>query len=124
MFLDKFSIAGTIFKTRADLVNIKQREGKSLMSYLERFKKMYDEIEGISQDMVIAYFECGFRSRMLYTELELRKPETISEMFNVACKVALVEGSTHESIFKKKERYLKASPHERREPDRWRHSLC
>lgn len=73
---------------------------------------MYNEIEGISQDTVITCFEGGFRSRMLYTELQLQKLETIGEMFNVACKVALNEGSAQESQYKKKEKYAEASPQE------------
>lgn len=68
MFLDKFSTAGTIPKTRGDLANIKQREDESLLYFLEHFKKTYDEIERISQNIVIIYFEGEFRSRMLYIE--------------------------------------------------------
>lgn len=37
--LDKFSIAGTIPKTRGDPADIKQHEGETLLSFLERFKK-------------------------------------------------------------------------------------
>lgn len=85
--MDKFSTVGTIPKTRGDLANIKQKEGKSLLSYLERFKRTYDEIEGISQDTVITCFEGVFRSRMLYTKLQFRKPKNIGEMFNVAHKL-------------------------------------
>lgn len=48
IFLDKFNTTRTIAKTREDLANIKQRDDESLLSFLERFKKMYDEIEGIS----------------------------------------------------------------------------
>lgn len=51
LFLDKFRTVGTILKTRGDLVNIKQREDKSLLSYLEWFKKIYEEIEVISQEV-------------------------------------------------------------------------
>lgn len=77
------------------------------MSYLEQFKKTYDEIEGISQDSVITYFKGGFRSRMLYIELQLRKPKTIGEMFNIAQKVALTKGSAQESQPWRKERPAK-----------------
>lgn len=97
LFLDKFNTVGTISKTRGDLVNIKQREDESLLSYLDRFKKTYDEIEGISQDTVITCFQGELRSRMLYMELQLRKLETIGEIFNVARKVALAEGSAQNS---------------------------
>lgn len=101
LFLDKLSTAGTIPITRGDLTNIKQRDDESLLSYLDRFKRMYDKI---SQDTVITCFEGGFRSRMLYMELQLRKPETIGEMFSVAWKVALAEGSAQESQPRRKER--------------------
>lgn len=102
LLLDKFSTAGTIPKTRGDLVNIKQRDDETLLSFLERFKKTYDDIEGINQDTVITYFEGGFQFRMLHTELQLRKLGTIGEMFNVARKVALAESSTLESTIEKK----------------------
>lgn len=104
LFLDKFNIAGSIPKTRRDLANIKQRDEESPLSYLDRLKKTYDEIEGISQDTVIMCFEGGFKSRMLYIEFQLRKPETIGEMFNVARKVALAEGSAQDGQPKRKER--------------------
>lgn len=44
------------------------------------------------------------------TELQLRKPETIGEVFNVARKVALTEGSAQGSHYRKKERYIETSP--------------
>lgn len=50
MFLDKFTTVGEIPKTRGDLTNIKQRDDEPLLDYLERFKKTYDEIKGLSQD--------------------------------------------------------------------------
>lgn len=109
LFLDKFSTSGTITKTRGDLANIKQKEDESLLSYLERFKKTYDEIEGINQDTVITCFEGYFRSRILYTELQQRKSETIGEMFSIAWKVALPQGSTQDSQFKRKDRYREVS---------------
>lgn len=46
---------------------------------------------------------------MLYTELQLRKPETIGEMFNVARKVALEEGSEQDTHFKKEDKFSKVS---------------
>lgn len=97
MFVDKINTTGTIAKTRGALANIKQRDDDSLLSFLERFKKTYDKIEGINQDIVITCFERGFKSKMLNTELQLRKPETIREMFNVARKMALAECSVLES---------------------------
>lgn len=108
LFLDKFSTTGTISKIMGDLTNIIQREGESLLSFLERFKKTYDEIEGISQDTLITCFEGGFRSRILYTGLQLRKSETIGKMFSVARKVALKEESAQESQFRKKEKVAEA----------------
>lgn len=45
---------------------------------------------------------------MLYTELQLRKSETIGEMFSVAHKLALAEGSAQESQYRKKEKATKA----------------
>lgn len=59
-FLDKFSTARKIPKTRGDLANIKQREDKTLLVYLELFKRTYDEIEEISQDKTITCFEGRF----------------------------------------------------------------
>lgn len=37
LFLDKFSTASTIPRTRGDLANIKQRDDESLLSYQDRF---------------------------------------------------------------------------------------
>lgn len=61
--MEKFNAARTIPKTRGDLAKIKQKEGESLLSYLERFKKTYDEIEEINQDTMITCFEGGFKSK-------------------------------------------------------------
>lgn len=120
LFLDKFSTTGTIPKTRGDLTNIKQGDNETLLAYLECFKKTYDEIKGLSQDTVITCFEGEFRSRMLYTELQLHKFETIGEMFNVAFKVALAEGSAQEIHCKKREEYTETSPQDRRGKNRTR----
>lgn len=80
-------------------------DDETLLEYLERFKKIHYEINGITQDTMITYFEGGLRSKMLYIELQLRKPETIGEVFNVARKVALTEGSLPGPHFQRKERY-------------------
>lgn len=45
-FLDKFSTTGELPKTRGDLKNVKQKDDEPLLDYLERFKKIYNEIEG------------------------------------------------------------------------------
>lgn len=89
-------------KTWGDLANIKQREGETLLAYLKRFKKIYVEIEGISQDKVITCFEGKFRSRMKFIKLQLQKPEPISEVISVAHKAALAKGSPQELQYKKK----------------------
>lgn len=59
-FLDKFSTACAIPKTRGDLANMKQRDDETLLEYLERFKKRHYEIDGITQDTAITYFEVAF----------------------------------------------------------------
>lgn len=43
---------------------------------------------------------------MLYTDLQLRKPKTSGEMFNIARKVALAECSVLEFTYKKKDKPL------------------
>lgn len=59
---------------------------------------------------------------MLYTELQLSKSETIGEMFNVAQKVALVEGSAQESHIKRKDQHSEVPllPFDRRGNNRTR----
>lgn len=52
-FLDKFSTAGELPKMRGDMTNVKSRDDEPLLEYLEQFKKIYDKIEGLSQDTVI-----------------------------------------------------------------------
>lgn len=89
VFLDKFSTTGTIPKMSEDLGNVKYRDDETLLEYLKRFKKIHDEIGGITQDTAITCFKGGFRSKMLYTKLQLRKLKTICEMFSMAIKVAL-----------------------------------
>lgn len=92
-FLDKFSTTEKIPKTRGDFANIKQNEGETLLAYLERFRRTYNEIEEISQDTSITCFEGGFCLKMLFTKLHLREPETIGEVFNVSRRVTLAEDS-------------------------------
>lgn len=50
IFLDKFSTAREIPKTRGDLTTVKQGDDELLLDYLERFKQIYDDIEGLSQE--------------------------------------------------------------------------
>lgn len=88
-FLGKFSTVGELPTTMGDLTNIKQKDDELILEYLERFKKIYDEIEGLSQDTVITCFKGGLKSHTLKTEFELRNPRTIGEMFKTAKHVAL-----------------------------------
>lgn len=103
-------------KTRGDLANTKQRHDESLLSYLERFKKTYEDIEGLSQDTVITSFEGGFRSKTLFTELQFRKPTSIGAMFNVARQIALAKKMNKNSLHKVKKRPRNSIP--RRSPRR------
>lgn len=72
--LENFSTAGELPKTREDLTNVKQSDDEPLLEYWERFKRIYDKIEGHSQDTVITCFEEGLRSHALKTEFGLRHP--------------------------------------------------
>lgn len=89
MFLNKFSTIGEIAKTRGDLTNVKQCDGNLLFDYLERFKKVYDKIEGLSQDTIMTYFEGGLRSHALKMEFLLHRLQTFGEMFKTTKHVAL-----------------------------------
>lgn len=71
MFLDKFSTTGEIQKTSVDLTNVKQGDDEPLLDYLEGFKRINDDIEGLSQDIVVTYFEGRLRSHALKTEFGL-----------------------------------------------------
>lgn len=86
---DKFSTVGELPKTRGDLTNVKQKDDEPLMDYVKRFKKIYDEIEGLSQDTIITCFEGGLKSHALKTEFGLRHSQTIGEMFKTAKHIAL-----------------------------------
>lgn len=88
-FLDKFNTTSELPKTRGDLTNVKQRDDEPLLDYLERFKKIYHEIEGLSQDTVITYFKGGLKSYVLKMEFGLRHSRTLGEMFKTAKHVAL-----------------------------------
>lgn len=74
IFLDKFSTAKKILKSNGDLTNVKQGDDEPLLDYLETFKKIYDEIEGLGQDIVMTYFEGGLRTHALKIEFGLRHP--------------------------------------------------
>lgn len=56
---------------------------------------------------------------MLYTELQLRKPETIEEMFNIARKVDLEEGSEQDTHFKKEDKFSKVSSRFDKKRNNW-----
>lgn len=119
-FLDKFSTARKIPKTRRDLANIKQREDETLLAYLGRFKHTYNIIEEISQDTAITCFEGGFRSKMLFIELQLCKPKTIGKIFWEAQKVTLVEDNLHGIQNKRKERHSEIPPRDQKGKNRTR----
>lgn len=56
-FYGQICTIDAIPKTRDDLANVKQKEDKTLLVYIDHFKKVLDEIEGLSDDTVLTCFE-------------------------------------------------------------------
>lgn len=63
----KFCPARIIPETQGDLSNVKQDDGETLLVYIDRFKKVLDEIKGLNNDTVFTSF--GFKSSALAIQL-------------------------------------------------------
>ena len=53
MFLNAFATTGTLPKDKSDLSNVKQRKGESTLQYLQRFKQTLDDIQGLSEEVIM-----------------------------------------------------------------------
>lgn len=84
--MDKFNMTKVPLKTREDHINIKHWDKESLMSFLERFKNAYDEIEDFIDDAIHIYFEDGLKDQHLKFKLHLCPTLSISEIFYHASK--------------------------------------
>jgi hypothetical protein len=62
------------------------------LEYYERFKKVHDQIDGVSEDFAIKCFQGGLApGSILKIEFASRTPEDRSEMFRRAKKIASAE---------------------------------
>ena len=57
MFLNAFATARTLPKDKSDLSNIKQRKGESTVEYFQRFKLTLDDIQGLSEEVIMTYLK-------------------------------------------------------------------
>ena len=88
MFLNAFATAGTLPKDKSDLSNIKQRKGESTLQYLQRFKQTLDDIQGLSEEVIMTCFEGGILpSTVLKTEFGARPPTSIGEILQMALRI-------------------------------------
>ena len=85
MFLNAFATAGTLPKDKSDLSNIKQRKGETTLQYLQRFKQTLDDIQGLSEEVIMTCFEGGILpGTVLKTEFGARPPTSVGEMLQMA----------------------------------------
>lgn len=69
---------------QGDLRNVNQKDDKSLLSYIDMFIKVLDEIKGFSDDIVLTYFENKFKSNALAIKLQSKNPTSLREIFEIA----------------------------------------
>ena len=80
-FLNAFATAGALPKDKSDLSNIKQRRGETTLQYLQRFKQTLDDIQGLSEEVIMTCFEGGILpGTVLKTEFGARPPTSVGEM--------------------------------------------
>ena len=74
----RFITCSRVPRSLGSLLSIFMREGETLKAYLDRYREMFDEIEGEYDDVAINTFKAG-----LPTEHDLRKSLTSKPVTNV-----------------------------------------
>ena len=93
-------------KSTACLMNIKQREDKTLRSYITRFNKEALSIDEVDNKILMAAFRNGLRKDKFLFSLYKNDPKTMSNVLYKATKYMNVKNAllTQEEKSKKRER--------------------
>ena len=91
-----------------NLVNIRQKDGESLRSYLDRYNRMSVKIKDISDEITRHHFLYGLQPGVFADKISRKKPKTMEEMRERAAKFIQME-DMQEFRVKKREKEDAAS---------------
>lgn len=94
------------------LSGIHQDEGETLRSYLTRWQKEVQSIEGLDEQVVITFFMESLRARKLFVDLHIDRSKTYVE----AIQRASSQADTEEAVKQKRKRETAMSSSKRPKP--------
>jgi len=108
-FSTQFAPLKSAILTVDNLVNIRQEDGESLRSYLDRYNRMSVKIKGLSDEIARHHFSYGLQPGVFADNISRKKPQTMEEMRERAAKFIQME-DMQEFRVKKREKEDAALP--------------
>jgi len=102
-FSTQFAPLRLAILTVDNLVNIRQEDGESLRSYLDRYNRMSVKIKDLSDEIARYHFSYGIQPGVFADKISRKKPKTIEEMRERATKFIQME-DIQEFRMKKREK--------------------
>ncbi|XP_027911682.1 uncharacterized protein LOC114170403 [Vigna unguiculata] len=90
-FSTQFAPLKPAILTVDNLVNIRQEDGESLRSYLDRYNRMSVKIKGLSDEIARHHFSYGLQPGVFADKISRKKPQTMEEMRERAAKFIQME---------------------------------
>ncbi|XP_027927449.1 uncharacterized protein LOC114184336 [Vigna unguiculata] len=108
-FITQFAPLKPAILTVDNLVNIRQEDGESLRSYLDRYNRMSVKIKDLSDEIARHHFSYGLQPRVFADKISRKKSKTMEEMRERAAKFIQME-DMQEFRVKKREKEDAATP--------------
>jgi len=108
-FSTQFAPLRPAILTVDNLVNIRQEDGESLRSYLDRYNRMSVKIKDLSDEIARHHFLYGLQPGVFADKISRKKPKTMEEMRERAAKFIQME-DMQEFRVKKREKEDAAVP--------------
>ena len=90
-FSTQFAPLKPAILTVDNLVNIRQEDGESLRSYLDRYNRMSVKIKDLSDEIARHHFSYGLQPGVFADKISRKKPKTMEEMRERAAKFIQME---------------------------------
>jgi len=108
-FSTQFAPLKPAILTVDNLVNIRQEDGESLRSYLDRYNRMLVKIKDLNNEIARHHFSYGLQPGVFADKISRKKPKTMEEMRERAAKFIQME-DMQEFRVKKREKEDAAVP--------------
>jgi len=104
-FSTQFASLRPAILTVNNLVNIRQEDGESLRSYLDRYNRMSVKIKDLSDEIARHHFSYGLQPGVFADKISRMKPKMMEEMRERAAKFIQMEDMQEFRVKKREKKY-------------------